>query len=37
MKATNMHVIDELKSSSCFPQEFSIFALLVKNLIQSQV
>jgi len=28
--------IDELKVAHVLPQEFSIFALLVKNLIQSQ-
>jgi len=35
MKATNMPLMG-LKVARVFPQEFYSFALLVKNLIQSQ-
>jgi len=35
MKATNMSLMS-LKTAHVFPQEFSSFALLVKNLLQRQ-
>jgi len=35
MKATNMPLMS-LKVARVFPQKFSSFALLVKNLIQTQ-